>query len=81
MFLATKRADADVFVLPDVTLPGQRCKLSAVMKGNTLCTFSRVIDGTGRGRKKAAWRSEAFIEKHPALRKIIVARVASGGSK
>lgn len=80
---ALDREHADVFVLADVTRPGQRTMWNAVLGGLTLMSVPVFLGQQGpmvafkaaTSLQRKVWLSAGFIERHPSIRRIICARM------
>jgi len=79
------RERAEVFVVPDVTQPGQRVLWNAALAGLLVVSLPYFIDGQGPvlayqcalRLRRTVWISEDFRTAHPSIIAIIVARLAS----
>ena len=79
------REKADVFLVPDVTQPGQRVLLNAVLAGLTLVSLQCLLSGIGPQvtykralrTRRIVWFSPQFMFRHESLIGIFLARLAA----
>lgn len=75
------RLDAKVFVVPDVTQPGQRIHWIAMLSGGLVCTSRYLASGGHAGgsiafkaavrSKRSVWCSDAFVAAHGEIHRIL----------
>jgi hypothetical protein len=85
MWLCSDRVRAGVFVVPDVTEPGQRNSICAVLSGALVATPPYITSCGERGpslhyeaairKRRFVWCSPEFIARHSAVYDIISARM------
>lgn len=89
MRITNERCDADVFLVPDVTNPGQRNMWHAMLSGCTLISRSVFLKGTGPSvtfmasmrKTRTIFVSDGFMIAHPTLVNILIARMRHAVSK
>ncbi len=80
---------ADAFLVADVASPGQRISWNAMLGGGVLLSVPFFLGGCGPVVQwvraldiwRRVWISGAFREAHPQLTSILIARMASPGSR
>ena len=81
------RLDAKVFIVPDITEPGQRIRWIAMLSGGLVCDAKYLVSGGHAGGsiafkaaargKRSIWCSDAFVNAHGEIHRILTTMVRS----